>query len=199
MKTKQQIIRETLLKLKEKGLLNVPKIKRSLKEVSFYNRFADDAEIVPYKLGDGYSNNFDYNGMLAYAKRVSVRTPISKLQKLFDSYEDVNYHTASEPLWDAIQQLKSGDIEGAAINIKEFKKRSYNEVNRLSESVSKKKLKEGTWIDPTTNKFKINGRKALRELINWKFRYQDDVLGDDDLLDGLNTVQKRLKELLEIK
>lgn len=55
-----------------------------------------------YKLGNKWSNDFDYEGMLKAGSEVTVDTPLEDLEKLHDSFEDVNYHTESEPLWNAI-------------------------------------------------------------------------------------------------
>jgi hypothetical protein len=55
-----------------------------------------------YKLGNKWSHNFDYDGMLKAGSEVTVDTPLEDLEKLHDSFEDVNYHTESEPLWNAI-------------------------------------------------------------------------------------------------
>ena len=56
-----------------------------------------------YKLGDKYSEDFDYCGMLRKGSKADIKMGVDKLQKLFDSYEDVNYHSESEPLISAIR------------------------------------------------------------------------------------------------
>lgn len=71
----------------------------------------EDVFVRKYRLGDMWSNDFDYIGMLNKGLRVTVKTKLSSLQKLFDSFEDVNYHTASSPLWEALVKLKKGDTD----------------------------------------------------------------------------------------
>jgi hypothetical protein len=78
---------------------------------------------MSYKLGNKWSDNFDYNGMLETGAQVTEETPLSDLEKLFDSFEDVNYHTESEPLWEAIQAKKAGQEEYFKKNLAEFKAR----------------------------------------------------------------------------
>jgi hypothetical protein len=78
---------------------------------------------MQYKLGNKWSDNFDYNGMLETGAQVTEETPLSDLQKLFDSFEDVNYHTESSPLWEAIQGKKAGQEEYFKKNLAEFKAR----------------------------------------------------------------------------
>jgi hypothetical protein len=46
------------------------------------------------------------------------------LNKLFDSYEDVNYHTPSKPLFSAIQNRKKGKYAQAEKDLAEFRKRN---------------------------------------------------------------------------
>lgn len=76
---------------------------------------------MQYKLGNKWSDNFDYNGMLETGAQVTEETPLSDLQKLFDSFEDVNYHTESSPLWEAIQGKKAGQEEYFKKNLLKFK------------------------------------------------------------------------------
>ena len=76
-----------------------------------------------YRLGDKYSDDFDYYGMLQMGARAKLSMGAKKLLKLFRSFEDVNYHTESAPLWDALEALKSGDEDKAAKLLKEFNKR----------------------------------------------------------------------------
>jgi hypothetical protein len=76
-----------------------------------------------YKLGNKWSPDFDYDGMLETGANVTEETPLSDLEKLFDSFEDVNYHTESEPLWTAIVAKKDGHTDYFKKNLAEFKDR----------------------------------------------------------------------------
>ena len=62
-------------------------------------------EAKKYKLGDKWSNDFDYEGMMKVALKTKETDKVDKLQKLHDSMTDVNYHTVASPLLDAIDQL----------------------------------------------------------------------------------------------
>ena len=75
-----------------------------------------------YKLGDEYSSDFDYDGMLEMGLKSDIKWGEAKLRKLHDSFEDVNYHTASKPLWSAIQYLKDGRNSLAKLQLIEFHK-----------------------------------------------------------------------------
>ena len=72
--------------------------------------------------GDMFSTDFDYKGMLKYATTVSCNTPLSTLQALFDSFEDVNYHREASHLSFAIEELEEGNKEGCQEHIDAFKK-----------------------------------------------------------------------------
>jgi hypothetical protein len=52
-----------------------------------------------YKLGSGYTKNFDYDGMLKFALTVNRKTPADTLNKLYDDMTDVNYHTEAGYLY----------------------------------------------------------------------------------------------------
>lgn len=74
-----------------------------------------------YKLGQKWSNDFDYEGMLKTGSQVTVATPLTDLEKLHDSFEDVNYHTEANPLWNAIIAKREGHDQYLAQSIEEFK------------------------------------------------------------------------------
>lgn len=57
-----------------------------------------------YKLGDMYRSDFDYEGMMEYAKKANDKTPLKDLKKLADSMEDVNYHTEAKKIFALIDK-----------------------------------------------------------------------------------------------
>lgn len=59
-----------------------------------------------YRLGQMWSDDFDYEGMLRAGLETSAETPLDQMLKLFSSMEDVNYHREAEPLWKAIHAKK---------------------------------------------------------------------------------------------
>tara|TARA_R110001599_G_scaffold35988_1_gene113359 strand:- start:15784 stop:16554 length:771 start_codon:yes stop_codon:yes gene_type:complete len=63
-----------------------------------------------YKLGDKWSEDFDYDGMVEYGKTIDMDTSVKTVEKYADSLEDVNYHTLAKPLFD-LEVAMSGDKE----------------------------------------------------------------------------------------
>ena len=59
-----------------------------------------------YRLGQRWSDDFDYDGMLRLGLETTAETPLDQMLKLFESMEDVNYHREAEPLWNAIHAKK---------------------------------------------------------------------------------------------
>jgi hypothetical protein len=88
---------------------------------------ADGGQV--YKLGDKWSSNFDYTGMLKTALKADVSWGVNKLRKLYDSFEDVNYHTASRSLWKAIESLKNSDVKDAEKHLEHFRSDVTEELN----------------------------------------------------------------------
>lgn len=72
-----------------------------------------------YKLGDKFSLNFDYEGMLDCGLLAGVATSVNNLEKLLDSFEDVNYHREAAPLYDLIEHIKYGNEYGFNYILKE--------------------------------------------------------------------------------
>ena len=75
---------------------------------------------MSYKLGDTWSSDFDYDGMLQKGMEADVSWPIEDLQELYHSFEDVNYHREAGYLYGAIQELKKGNTEIAVIDLDKF-------------------------------------------------------------------------------
>ena len=66
-----------------------------------------------YQPGDMWSNDFDYVGMLKYSAEMEIPEDPNTLlgmaevlNKLFDSYEDVNYHSEAQDLGNAIDWME---------------------------------------------------------------------------------------------
>ena len=51
--------------------------------------FESITEAKKFKPGDMWSNDFDYEGMLKFASKVNVNTPIKTLNALFDSATEI--------------------------------------------------------------------------------------------------------------
>ena len=78
--------------------------------------------IKPYKLGDDWDKDFDYYGMLSMGETANATWDIKKLKKLASSFTDVNYHTISKPLYNAIEFLEDEDKQQATKSMKKFNK-----------------------------------------------------------------------------
>ena len=79
---------------------------------------------IEFQPGDMWSNDFDYVGMLKYSATMEIPEDpnallgmVEVLNKLFDSYEDVNYHSEARDLGIAIDYIEDSkgieDLERA--------------------------------------------------------------------------------------
>ena len=73
-----------------------------------------------YKIGSGWTNDFDYDGMLNTGLGTSIDTPIEVLKKIFEDFTDVNYHREAEHLHYAIEAIEIGDMMEAQGKISDF-------------------------------------------------------------------------------
>ena len=73
-----------------------------------------------YKIGSGWTNDFDYDGMLNTGLGTSIDTPIEILKKIFEDFTDVNYHREAEHLHYAIEAIEIGDMMEAQGKISDF-------------------------------------------------------------------------------
>ena len=60
-----------------------------------------------YKLGDMWSNDFDYIGMLKVGAQATYEMGLDALQELYASFEDVNYHSDNKFLGFAIDEMEN--------------------------------------------------------------------------------------------
>ena len=123
-----------------------------MKYIKIFEQYITEAK--KFKIGDMWSNDFDYAGMLAAGLKVNVNTPTKKLNKLFDSFTDVNYHTAAKDLGNAIDWIEVGDKKGASKFMDMFHKAVKKEIklNEAKNYMNKidlkdfKKIKKGSKI-----------------------------------------------------
>jgi hypothetical protein len=64
-----------------------------------------------YELGDMWSNDFDYVGMLKAGSEATYEMGLENLQKLYDSFEDVNYHSENKFLGYAIEEMENPGLD----------------------------------------------------------------------------------------
>jgi len=81
-----------------------------------------DKTVKTFKPGDMFSSDFDYEGMLEFGMKIRLNTNLQTLQALYDSFEDVNYHSENRHLGFAIDAIKDGDKSEALDHIRNFKK-----------------------------------------------------------------------------
>ena len=104
---------------------------QEMKDIEKYGQ--KDDIVKPYKPGAMFSTDFDYEGMLEAGLKVRLNTPIDTLQAIFDSFEDVNYHSEGSHLSYAIDAIQERDKVEALDHLRNFKKAikktlvSYNE------------------------------------------------------------------------
>ena len=65
---------------------------------------------MKYKIGAMWSSDFDYDGMIKAGLNAEYSWGKAKLEKLHNSFEDVNYHTESHNLWKAIQSFSNKEV-----------------------------------------------------------------------------------------
>ena len=79
----------------------------------------EDTQKKTYVLGAKWSLDFDYEGMLEMGLEVKEDTPVNLLERLLESFEDVNYHREAAPLYDLIEHIKYGNEYGVNEVVKE--------------------------------------------------------------------------------
>ena len=95
-----------------------------------------------YRIGSGWTTDFDYDGMLKAGLKTGVDTDIEVLKKMSDDFEDVNYHRENSHLQNAIDALEEGAIKEASMFFGDF----HAEIKQTIKD-------QGMDIEPTLGKF----------------------------------------------
>ena len=137
-----------------------------MKNIAKYGKDTDMAAIGNlYKLGQKFTTDFDYEGMLKAGTKVRLNTPVDQLQQLFDSFEDVNYHREGEFLSYAIDAIREKDKTAALNYIRDFKKACKKTLESFNEGASKvRKQLEGTDAFNTNMKAPLEDEEGLADV-----------------------------------
>jgi hypothetical protein len=95
-----------------------------------------------YRIGSGWTTDFDYDGMLKTGLGTSIDTPIEVLKKIFEDFTDVNYHREAEHLSYAIDAIEIGDMMEAESRLSDF-----------HDEIKKTQGEQGMDIEPTVGQF----------------------------------------------
>jgi hypothetical protein len=84
-----------------------------------------------YSPGQGWTEDFSYDDMLAHGLTLTADTPLEDLQNVVDDFEDVNYHREAAPLFDAIDAINAGNRGEAKMYINKFHKEIQNTLAKF--------------------------------------------------------------------
>ena len=135
-----------------------------------------------YQIGSGWTNDFDYEGMLNSGLKTGVDTDIEILRKMSDDFEDVNYHRENNHLQKAIDALEEGAIKEASMFFGDF----HAEIKATMETFDMD-------IEPTVGQFMASKMEENTEAVDLAIeasqekaginedKYDDIVDADDDI------------------
>lgn len=95
-----------------------------------------------YRIGSGWTKDFDYEGMLKAGLKTGVDTDLELLKKMVEDYTDVNYHREASHLYNAIEALEDGATKEASMFFGDF----HDEIKNTMKDV-------GMDIEPTVGQF----------------------------------------------
>ena len=95
-----------------------------------------------YRIGSGWTRDFDYDGMLKAGLKTGVDTDIEVLKKIVEDFTDVNYHREADHLYKAIEALEDGATKEASMFFGDFHAEIKNTIKD-----------QGMDIEPTVGKF----------------------------------------------
>ena len=132
-----------------------------------------------YKLGDKLSLNFDYDGMLLYAMNTTLDTSVNDLEKLLDSFEDVNYHREAAPLYDMIEMVKFQNEYGKSEHTIDCTKKALLTFRKEVQNTMKQIAKENTIENNAPNL--LDDYNEMIRLFNKEQAEEKEKLTIDDI------------------
>ena len=147
---------------KEKNV-EVENQKLKNKKMSKYNLIDIYEE---YQIGSGWTNDFDYDGMLQAGLKAGVDTDIEVLKKMSDDFEDVNYHRENSHLQNAIEALEEGAIKEASMFFGDF----HAEIKQTIKD-------QGMDIEPTVGQFMASKMEENTEAVDLAIEASQEKAG----------------------
>jgi len=143
-----------------------------------------------YEPGRGWTNNFDYDGMLNLASIFDINTPMDILLKVSSDMEDVNYHRENSYLTDAIDAIKDGNKQEAFIAFRMLKK----EIAKLQES----EIKERKPIVKNTKMKKSELKEMIKSAMLEGDNYYEDKVEEKMPVDEAEEVDVEDNEEVDV-
>ena len=133
--------------------------------------------------------------MLLYATNTTLDTSVNDLEKLLDSFEDVNYHREAAPLYDLIEHIKYQNEYGANEVTKENIKGSLlafrKEVKDTMKSWSSQIAKENTIENNASNL--LDDYNEMIKLFNKEQTEEKEKLTIDDIRELVKSIPNDAK------
>lgn len=112
-------------------------------------------EVKRYQIGDMWSPDFDYKGMLKAGAALSPEADVNVMQAVSDSFEDVNYHRENTHLQDAIEAKKKGDMDAVRYHLGMFRDELAQTIKGIKETqiferekIEENKIEEAKKFEP---------------------------------------------------
>ena len=131
-----------------------------------------------YRIGSGWTTDFDYDGMLKTGLGTSIDTPIEVLKKISDDFEDVNYHRENSHLQYAIDAIEIGDMAEAEGRLSDF----HAEIKQTIKD-------QGMDIEPTVGQFMAS--KMEEEMAVFSSEEEEDKYIEKMVKRGLEKEKER--------
>ena len=144
-----------------------------------------------YQLGNKWSVDFDYDGMLLYAMNITLDTSVNDLEKLLDSFEDVNYHREADPLYELIEHKKYQNEYGANEVTKENIKKSLLAFRKEVQDTMKQIEKKNTIENNAPNI--LDDYNKMVKLFNEEQAKEKEKLTIDDIKDLVKSIPNDAK------
>ena len=119
-----------------------------------------------YKIGSGWTRDFDYDGMLKAGLKIGVDTDIELLKKMVEDYTDVNYHREASHLYNAIEALEDGATKEASMFFGDFHAEIKNTIKD-----------QGMNIEPTVGQFMASKMEENKEAVDLAIEASQEKAG----------------------
>jgi hypothetical protein len=117
-----------------------------------------------YTPGSGWTEDFEYDDMLAHGLTLTADDSIEDLRKVAEDFTDVNYHREAAHLYDAIDAIEAGDTGGSGFIGSRREAKMY--INKFHKEI--KTTLAG--FDDVNDDYTIDENKENKETKNTKMK-----------------------------
>ena len=137
-----------------------------------YKKYLAEGKLTEaYTPGSGWTEDFEYDDMMAHGLTLTADDSIEDLRKVVEDFTDVNYHREAAHLYDAIDSIEAGNRGEAEMYIDKFRKEIKNTLagwDDVNEAQEDEDYDTGGYVEAMNPELFDHIDEVIRIFKEWK-------------------------------